>query len=120
WAIVRGFMSGKGGYGLMYRDFGFDPDPALDEEGIFDLICGRVYCNLSREPRMQSGSLPFEHRFADLKANPAKALYPKATFSRRKAGWRFWLFIPVVLFPLGRGGAPVPPPHPTPPPPLSP
>src|SRR5262249_7791978 len=37
WAIVRGFMSGKGGYGMMYRDFGFDPDPALDQEGIFDL-----------------------------------------------------------------------------------
>src|SRR5438874_5780206 len=37
---------------------------SLDDDGIFDLICGRVYCNLSREPRMQSRSLPFAHRFA--------------------------------------------------------
>src|SRR5207344_2858050 len=31
WGIVRAFMSGRGGYGLMYRDLGFDPDPALDD-----------------------------------------------------------------------------------------
>src|SRR5205823_9487111 len=53
WAIVQQFMSGKGGFGQMYRDLGFDPDPALDTIGMFDLICGRPYCNLSREPRMQ-------------------------------------------------------------------
>src|SRR5262249_32448226 len=63
WSIVKRFMSGQGGYGLMYRDLGFDPDPALDVEGVFDLVCGRPYCNLSREPRMQYRSLPFEHRF---------------------------------------------------------
>src|SRR5262249_45069153 len=37
WAIVRRFMSGQGGFGRMYRDFGFDPDRSLDEDGIFDL-----------------------------------------------------------------------------------
>src|SRR5262249_34132102 len=46
WAIVRRFMSGRGGFGLMYRDLGFDPDPALDDEGMFDLVCGQPYCNL--------------------------------------------------------------------------
>ena len=63
WAVVRRFMSGRGGFGMMYRDLGFAPDPALDDEGIFDLVCGRPYCNLSREPRMQFQSLPFEHNF---------------------------------------------------------
>ena len=56
----------------MYRDLGFDPDPALDDEGIFDLVCGRPYCNLSREPRMQYQQLPFEHPFAALKADAAQ------------------------------------------------
>ena len=32
WAIVRQFMSGRGGFGQMYRDLGFDPDPALDDD----------------------------------------------------------------------------------------
>ncbi|HYT87717.1 MAG TPA: PEP/pyruvate-binding domain-containing protein, partial [Gemmataceae bacterium] len=77
WAVVRRFMSGGGGFGLMYRDLGFDPDPALDDEGIFDLVCGRPYCNLSREPRMQYRKLPFEHPFAVLKADPSKAVYPQ-------------------------------------------
>ncbi|MFL5243916.1 MAG: PEP/pyruvate-binding domain-containing protein [Gemmataceae bacterium] len=98
WAIVRRFMSGKGGFGMMYRDLGFEPDPALDEEGIYDLVCGRPYCNLSREPRMQSGLLPFEHRFTDLKATPTKALYPTPTANPAKAGWRFWLLLPWILF----------------------
>src|SRR5205823_1759455 len=54
WAIVRRFMSGRGGFGLTYHDLGYNPDPSLDEAGVYDLICGRPYCNLSREPRLYS------------------------------------------------------------------
>jgi pyruvate,water dikinase len=97
WAIVRRFMSGRGGYGLMYRDLEFDPDPALDEDGVFDLVCGRPYCNLSREPRLLFRQLPFEHPFAVLKAAPHKALYPQAVLNPARAGWRFWLALPVLL-----------------------
>lgn len=100
WAIVRRFMSGRGGFGLMYRDLGFDPDPKLDEIGIFDLVCGRPYCNLSREPRLQYRSLPFEHPFAALKDNPARALYPQAVFNPARAPWHFWLRIPFIFFRL--------------------
>jgi pyruvate,water dikinase len=105
WAIVRRFMSGRGGYGLMYRDLGFDPDPALDRDGIFDLVCGRPYCNLSLEPRMQYRLLPYEHPFALLKKNPNKALYPQAIFNPAKGGVRFFLYrwIP-AFFKLVRGG----------------
>jgi rifampicin phosphotransferase len=102
WAIIRHFMSGQGGYGLMYRDLGFDPDPALNDTGIFDLVCGRPYCNLSREPLMQSRSLPFEHSFAVLKSNPQKALYPQAVLNPARAGWRFWLFLPWIVIKLFR------------------
>jgi phosphohistidine swiveling domain-containing protein len=97
WAIVRRFMSGKGGFGLMYRDLGYDPDPSLDEEGIFDLVCGRPYCNLSREPLLQFRKLPMGHPFAALKAAPQKALYPQPTFDSSRADWRFWLFLPFRL-----------------------
>jgi pyruvate,water dikinase len=100
WAIVRRFMSGQGGFGLMYRDLGFDPDPALDEEGIFDLVAGRPYCNLSREPRMQYRHLPFEHSFAALKTNPARALYPQPSLNPARASIRFWLTIPWLTLKL--------------------
>ncbi|MCI0463365.1 MAG: hypothetical protein L0Z62_40990 [Gemmataceae bacterium] len=102
WAVVSRFMSGRGGFGLMYRDLGFDPDPALNDVGIFDLVCGRPYCNLSREPRMQYRWLPFEHPFARLKADPSKAVYPQAVFNPARGGWRFWLFLPVTCFRLYR------------------
>ncbi len=102
WAIVRRFMSGQGGFGLMYRDLGFDPDPELDQEGIYDLVCGRPYCNLSREPRMQNRHVPFEHSFAALKANPAKALYPQPTLNPARAGPMFWLLLPWLTFKLFR------------------
>jgi pyruvate,water dikinase len=102
WAIVRRFMSGQGGFGQMYRDLGFDPDPALDEEGIFDLVAGRPYCNLSREPRMQYRDLPFEHSFGALKANPARAFYPQPTLNPARASMRFWLLLPWLTFKLFR------------------
>jgi pyruvate,water dikinase len=97
WAIVRRFMSGRGGYGLMYRDLGFDPDPGLDDDGIFDLVCGRPYCNLSREPRLYFRILPFEHNFTALKAAPHKAIYPQPTLNAARAGWRFWLLAPYYI-----------------------
>jgi phosphohistidine swiveling domain-containing protein len=102
WAIIRRLMSGRGGFGMMYRDLGCTPDPALDAEGVFDLVCGRPYCNLSREPRMQFCGLPLVHSFAALKAAPEKALYPTAGFNPAEVGPRFWLLLPLVLVKLFR------------------
>jgi pyruvate,water dikinase len=98
WAIVRRLMSGRGGYGLMYRDLGFSPDASLDEEGCFDLICGRPYCNLSREPLFQYRNLPFDHPFAALKANPSKAIYPSAVVNPNRVGWRFFVSLPILFW----------------------
>ncbi|MCS6850791.1 MAG: PEP-utilizing enzyme [Gemmataceae bacterium] len=98
WAIVRRLMSGRGGFGLMYRDLGFDPDPALDEDGVFDLICGRPYCNLSREPRLQFHRLPLRYPWDPLKAEPRRALYPtQLVFDSSRAGAGFWLRLPFLL-----------------------
>jgi len=105
WAIVKRFMSGQGGFGLMYRDLGFDPDPALDVEGIYDLVCGRPYCNLSREPKMQYRQLPFEHSFTALKANPSKAIYPQPVLNPARAGLKYWLLLPIITFKLVRSAA---------------
>src|SRR5262249_50838743 len=97
WGLLRRFLSGKGGLGQMYRDLGFEPDPALDDEGIYDLICGRPYCNLSREPGMYRQGLPLEHSFTALKADPHQAMHPRAQLNWSRTGWRFWLRLPVYL-----------------------
>jgi pyruvate,water dikinase len=98
WAIVRRFMSGRGGFGLTYQDLGYEPDPALDEAGVYDLVCGRPYCNLSREPRLYARGQPLEHSFAALKVAPHKALYARARPNWSNAGWAFWLFQPIHVW----------------------
>jgi pyruvate,water dikinase len=98
WSVVRRMMAGRGGYGLTYRDLGFAPVPELDEDGVYDLICGRPYCNLSREPRLYARGLPLEHSFTALKADSHKASYPQARPNWSRAGWRFWLLLPLTFF----------------------
>lgn len=97
WAVARRLMAGTGGFGLMYRDLGYDPDPGLDADGIFDLVCGRPYCNLSREPLLHYRGVPFEHSFAALKADPRRALYPSPRINPARLRWPFWLFLPIAL-----------------------
>lgn len=87
WAVTRRFLSGQGGYGKMFEDLGFPPDPSLAHECGYDLVCGRPYMNLSREPRMQWGDLPVRHSYADLKAHPAKVPYSVANFQTEGASF---------------------------------
>ena len=86
WAIMRRFMSGRGGYGQMYRDLGFKPDPSVDDDCSYDLIAGRPYCNLNRDLRFYAGWLPYEHSIAAIKKDPQKAFYPHAAAERRPLG----------------------------------
>jgi pyruvate,water dikinase len=97
WAIVRRFMSGRGGFGLMYRDFGYRPHASLDESGAYDLICGRPYCNLSREPLFYPGLYPREHPVARLEEDPRRAFYPEPVSRPGRVGLLFWLTFPLRL-----------------------
>jgi pyruvate,water dikinase len=87
WAVVQRLLSGSGGSGQMYRDFGFDPDPALDSISVYDLIAGRPYCNLSREPRLQACRPLFGYPFARYKETPHLALDPKPDTNKPLIGW---------------------------------
>ncbi|HVS35897.1 MAG TPA: PEP/pyruvate-binding domain-containing protein [Gemmataceae bacterium] len=97
WAITRRFMSGRGGYGLMYRDLGFKPDASVDDDCSYDLIAGRPYCNLNRDLRFYAGWLPYEHSFARIKKDPQKAFYPMPRLNVARFGPRFWLTLPFRL-----------------------
>lgn len=98
WGIITKFMSGRGGFGMAYRELGFMPSKELDEKGVIDLICGRVYINLSREARLYFDEFPFEHNFEKLKENPANASYPQPTVNIRRSTARFWLKFPYYIF----------------------
>jgi pyruvate,water dikinase len=98
WSVIRHLLAGKGGFGLMYRDLGFEPDPILDREGAYDLICGRPYCNLSREPLFYSLGVPLAHDFAALKRAPEQAVASRPRPNLAGVGWRGWLGLPRFLF----------------------
>ena len=98
WSIVRKFMSGRGGFGLTYRDLGFQPHSSVDEESVLDLIAGRIYFNLSREPRLYFNGYLMQHNFLQFRVDPQKAMYPRASVSFRQTDARFWLQAPRYLY----------------------
>lgn len=98
WSIIKRMVAANGGMGEMYRELGFDPDPALNESGAFDLIGGRPYVNLNREGKMYFRDFPYGHDFAALKANPALAIYPTPTVVPTLATWRTWLRLPLIAW----------------------
>lgn len=103
WDLVsRHFLAVHGGLGDMYRDLGYDPDPNLKRDGCFDLIAGRPYVNLSREPRLLFRRLPLVNSFAGLKHNPRMATCAQPQLSMEQLGLGFWLGLPILLVQLAR------------------
>ena len=97
WTVIRHFMSGKGGFGLTYRDLGFFPGPRVDEAGVLDLICGRIYFNLNREAELYFHGFPFEHNFEQLKRDPQRAIYPQPTTNIKRSTASFWFKLPSYI-----------------------
>lgn len=69
WDVVRRFMSGRGGYGRLYRMLGFQPSSSVEETGFLDLIAGRIYVDPRRAARFYFGSLPFCYDVAEILAD---------------------------------------------------
>ena len=61
WDIVRRFMSGSGGFGLMYQDFGYRPSAEVCEHGFLELICGRIYADPERLAQLFWDGLPMSY-----------------------------------------------------------
>jgi pyruvate,water dikinase len=97
WGIMKTFMSGAGGLGKAYRGLGFYPSGRLDDEGILDLICGRIYVNLNREAELHFEGFPFAHDFAALKRNPQQAMYAQAQTDITRSNASFWLKLPLHI-----------------------
>lgn len=102
WSIVREFMSGKGGYGRMFRALGYDPDPELDDAGFVDLIGGRPYINLDREPKLYFRDFPYGYDFAAIRREPALALSPKLVAVPARKTSRFWWRLPSIAWAMLR------------------
>ena len=97
WAIIKKFMSGAGGLGKAYRGLGFYPSKRVDNIGILDLVCGRIYVNLNHESELFFEGFPFAHDFSELKQNPQQAMYAQAKPNIKHSTASFWLKLPLHI-----------------------
>ena len=102
WAIVKEFMSGTSGLGKAYRGLGFHPSKRADNDGILDLICGRIYVNLNREAELYFDGFPFAHDFNTLKQNPQQAMYAQAKTDITRSTASFWLKLPLHIIRMSK------------------
>ena len=87
WSVIKPFMAGSGGFGAMYRRAGFEPSPAIAEDGFLELIAGRVYMDVTRSPQMFCQDFPFEYDLQKLLRDPDASqkppTLPRGSFSTR-------------------------------------
>ncbi len=97
WDIVRDFMSGDGGYGKMYKDFGHRPSREVREEGFLELICGRVYADPRRAADLFWDGWPTRYDLDEVAKDPNLMDAAPTRFDPEKADGRFLLKLPGTL-----------------------
>lgn len=88
WSVIRRFLSGKGGFGAMYRRVGFEPGPRVADDGFVHRIGGRVLMDLSTAPEMFFADFPYAYDPELLRGNPEAGQSPP-TVPRGSAMQRF-------------------------------
>jgi hypothetical protein len=69
WDIVREFMSGSGGFGLMYHDLGYRPSAEVGEHGFLELVAGRIYADPERLAQLFWGGMPLAYDLRAVRAD---------------------------------------------------
>lgn len=101
WDLVRRWMSGRGGYGRMYRGLGFAPSRRVCEDGFLELVAGRICADPDRLAEVFCAGLPLGYDLAALEADPRQldrgptVLVPELTdpwllFRLPGLLWRMW------------------------------
>ncbi|NLF30772.1 MAG: hypothetical protein GX591_07790, partial [Planctomycetes bacterium] len=94
WDILRQFMSGDGGFGRMYRQFGYRPSRRVRQEGFLELVCGRVYADVDRTAELFWEGMPFHYDHDAVLADPRLLETAPRAFDPTRADGRFLLRLP--------------------------
>lgn len=97
WDIVRHFMSGRGGFGLLYQDLGFRPSLAIAEEGFLDLICGRIYADPNRLAGLFWDGIPLVYDTQTIVRDRSTLDRPPTKFAPERADGWFLLSLPRLI-----------------------
>lgn len=97
WDIIRRFMAGDGGYGRMYRDFGYRPSRRVRDEGFLELICGRIYADVDRAAELFWEGMPFEYDHEQVREDPRLLEAAPTKFEASRTDGRFLLRLPGTM-----------------------
>jgi rifampicin phosphotransferase len=97
WDIVRYFVSGNGGFGLLYREMGFKPSKDVLEHGFLELICGRIYADPQRLAGLFWDGVPLTYDPQAILEDRSLLDRPPMKFVPEQADGRFLLRLPGVL-----------------------
>ncbi len=98
WDIIKRFMSGDGGFGRMYRDFGYRPSPQVCREGFLDLIGGRIYADPDRAADLFWSGMPMSYDRDALAKDPRLLDAAPTTFDPDKASLGLAVRLPGLLW----------------------
>ena len=102
WDIIKGFMSGTGGYGRMYADFGFCSSKRVRDEGFLELICGRIYSDPDRAAEQFWESMPLRYDHAEILKDPRILEAAPTKFDAGQADEKFLFRLPSTLWAMLR------------------
>ena len=97
WDITRSFMTGSGGFGQMYQDFGNRPSEAVLKEGFLELICGRIYVDPERAAELFWGNMPLEYEIDAILEDPTVVETEPKKFNASRADATFLLRLPGLV-----------------------
>jgi pyruvate,water dikinase len=93
WDVTHRFMSGQGGIGRMYRDFGYRPG----QDGFLELICGRIYADPDRAASLFWEGVPLTYDLAEVRRNPKVMESAPTRFDPERVTGRFFLGLPRLV-----------------------
>jgi len=102
WDIIRGFMSGDGGFGLMYQDFGYRPSAEVRSQGFLELICGRIYVDPRRAAGLFWDGMPLEYDAEAVAGDPSLLEQAPKKLNMQKADQGFFLRLPKLIWAMIR------------------
>jgi len=98
WDVIAHFMSGDGGFGQMYRDFGYKPSAQVCQDGFLELICGRIYADPRRLSRLFWDAAPLEYELSEILADRNALERPPMKLNLKDSGQL--LFVQLMKMPL--------------------
>lgn len=104
WDIMRRFMNGNGGFGSMYRDFGYHPSPEVCEHGFLELICGRIYADPDRLAQLFWANLPMTYDLEAIRKDQNALNRAPTRFEPDRANERFLIALPGLIRSMLRSG----------------